>query len=324
MEIGTSDFNNYLLEVHAELQAGKPASQVRRGVSVDAMSLYLDRLPTLPAEVHKKLNYAVTGFAPHNDTVTVYYVTPEDIADPANGLPDWIRGCNRVGQPHPAHEAFILAAGKAHLLHTQPVRLVSVQELLAEVGGCRLGQLKLDVEGLDGHLLLGYADFLWQHPECRADVISFEYKPLGGVWSPGQKESMEGAFSALSLLGYRGATEHVIDPVFVYNPVYDARIWAQRSLLNGVWHAAATALGEASHAAQAVLARGAQLAQAGGFGVAHAGSGLLDAAALDTLATTAHDGQLFASSPFAQHASVRGPFECLTGAGGPGSTAAES
>lgn len=46
-------------------------------VSVDAMQIYLDRLPTLSH--YEKLNAAVVGYQSHPAHLDVYYVDPEDI-----------------------------------------------------------------------------------------------------------------------------------------------------------------------------------------------------------------------------------------------------
>jgi hypothetical protein len=47
----------------------------------------------------------------------------------------------------------------------------TLSELLLQLGGCRLGFLKMDVEGGDARLLMAYARFLAAHHACRADKL---------------------------------------------------------------------------------------------------------------------------------------------------------
>ena len=56
-------------------------------------------------------------------------------------------------------------------MHSTSVPLVSLGDLLEDVGGCRVGLLKTDVEGGDPRLLMAYARFLAAHPACHAERI---------------------------------------------------------------------------------------------------------------------------------------------------------
>ena len=78
-----------------------------------------------------------------------------------------------MGRPHPAAAEFLRARGLDPEAHTRSaaVPVVSLGDLLLEVGGCRVGVLKTDVEGGDARLLMAYARFLAAHPECHADRI---------------------------------------------------------------------------------------------------------------------------------------------------------
>jgi hypothetical protein len=237
LEIGTSDFRNLLLEVAADASRGTPKELLRRGVSVDVMAIYLDAMPTLPADVHRKLNVAVVGHEPHANSVEVFYIRPEDLAP--NGLPDYLRGCNRVGEPHPLQLWELGVAQKQDLLRTATVPVMSVQTLLQRTGACRVGMFKVDVEGLDGSVLLAFVDFLWAHHECWADFVTFEKKMIDQSHEDAEVRrvgysKLEAAAAALSSVGYHSSAiinlgEDSDETTFVYDAAFDARSWAAKS-----------------------------------------------------------------------------------------------
>jgi hypothetical protein len=239
LEIGTSDFRNLLLEVVEDQNAGIPKKLLRKGVSVDVMSIYLDAMPTLPADVHRKLNVAIVGHEPHAAALDVFYIRPEDLAP--NGLPDYLRGCNRVGEPHPLQLWELGVAKKEDLLRTATVPVMSVQTLLQRTGACRVGMFKVDVEGLDGSVLLAYVDYLWAHHECWADYVTFEKKMIDGEAADATKRlrgflKLDAGVAALSSVGYHthsimnlgGDTD---ETTFVYDAAFDARNWAAHGML---------------------------------------------------------------------------------------------
>lgn len=80
IEIGTSDFDTLL----------QSSGDNETGLSVDAVQLYLNRLPNRTN--HFKANM---GVALRPSVQLVYYLKPDDIK--SHNLPDWLRGCNSVG-----------------------------------------------------------------------------------------------------------------------------------------------------------------------------------------------------------------------------------
>ena len=237
LEIGTSDFGTILQAVDA--LAGTPGLPLEplRGVSVDAVPVYLNALPT-QAQHHRKLNLAVTGTLPHPPALPVFYLEPSDIA--ARGLPDFLRGCNRVGEPHPL-ALEVLAShglGDSGLLKRAEVRVMSIPELILHVGACRLSALKIDVEGLDAELMLSYAAFLWANPQCRADILLFEARNLGRKGRPeaAYPRMFEAVEAALRSVGYAAAFNPlgpqgypVRDAYWVWSAARDSRLWAARA-----------------------------------------------------------------------------------------------
>ena len=88
VEIGTSNFDTLI----------EQATDETVGLSIEPIRHYLDSLPN-KANV-KKLNCAVS---PKNccEILEVFYVPEQTIAD--KNLPDWLRGCNSVGDYHYQH-----------------------------------------------------------------------------------------------------------------------------------------------------------------------------------------------------------------------------
>ena len=225
IEIGTSDFGT---ELQRAITLATADGRPRRGLSVEAVHLYLDRLPSVPGL--EKVNAAVSGASPHDATVPVFYIEPRDIDAyfASDALPTWLRGCNSVGAPHPQALKELGSRGLMRILKNMPVPVLSIREVLEAHEGCRTLNLKLDVEGLDAQLLLGYVDFLWHHPECWAEKITFESKLIEPL-------HVRSAVAALAGVGYSecgvssdaGGGED--DTVLCYDVTRDARIvWAGR------------------------------------------------------------------------------------------------
>ena len=246
LEIGTSDFGTVVQAV-TSLPYMANLSATLRGVSVDALQLYLDRLPSHAH--HRKLNYAVTGSLPRPATLPVFFIHPSDIT--AFGLEDFLKGCNRVGEPHPLALSELARTRHAELLRTAHVPVLSLPELLLRAGACRLSLLKVDVEGLDAELMLSYAAFLWANPQCRADLLLFEERNLGrrnqtfpamfkAVGAALRAVGYEAAFNPPGAMGFPDR-----DATWVWSAARDSRLWAARAALGGV---AVAASGNAQHA----------------------------------------------------------------------------
>ena len=236
LEIGTSDFGTIVQAVDEKPYMAQLKGTLR-GASVDAMSVYLDRLPTHPVN-HRKLNFAVTGASPHPSTLPVFYIEPSDIKQ--HGLEDFLRGCNRVGAPHPLAVSELKRTSLSHLLREREVPVASIPELLLLAGACRLSLLKVDVEGLDAELMLSYVAFLWANPQCRADLLLFEERNLGRKGR--SEESYPGMFKAVGValrgVGYEAAFNPpgpqgypVRDALWVWSAARDSRLWAARAAL---------------------------------------------------------------------------------------------
>ena len=132
IEIGTSDFAT-------EIQ--KAAG--RRGLSVEPMAEYLEALPA-PATVQK----ACCAISDTDGKSDMYYVSTADIA--THGLPKWVRGCNKLGAPHPTVARYLAKNGlPASLITKREVPIMTVSSLCAAHSITEIDYLKVDTEGHD-------------------------------------------------------------------------------------------------------------------------------------------------------------------------------
>jgi hypothetical protein len=160
IEIGTSNFDTLI----------EAADDTTVGLSIEPISYYLDQLPNR-ANV-KKLDIAVArnnkfGF------MDVYYV-PERVIR-ARGLPDWLRGCNSVGDYHPKH----IELSVRDLVQIDTVELIPIGELFNCYNVTELGYLKIDTEGADCEIMRHLSEFLKTEPTTRyPKKILFETNEL--------------------------------------------------------------------------------------------------------------------------------------------------
>lgn len=126
IEIGTSNFDTYIQSCGDE----------EIGISVDAVKYYVDSLPN--KKNVKKCNLAISN---ENSTIDVYYV-PENIIIEKN-LPDWVRGCNRIGDFHPLH----WREGITDLCVIEKIKSIPTHQLFYENKVKGLKKLKIDTEG---------------------------------------------------------------------------------------------------------------------------------------------------------------------------------
>lgn len=142
VEIGTSDFDSL----------AQQCTDAAQGMSVEPVRYYLDRLPSRPG----LLKICAAVGSPRGDT-QVFYVPDHVIQQHA--LPDWMRGCNSVGDYHWQHRALALQ----HLVRRDTVPRLPLGEILRQHDVTELDFLKLDTEGQDSHILLEFWPWAQQH-----------------------------------------------------------------------------------------------------------------------------------------------------------------
>lgn len=161
LEIGTSDFNTF-----AQSEGVKSGEY---GMSVEPVKSYLDRLPDRIDIV--KVHAAVSNVDGKAD---VYYVTEEDIKK--HELPDWVRGCNTIGLPHPTVEKTI--QGKDVSFQVDSVKKFSYGTLMKTYNIRSVTVLKIDTEGHDCVILKSMLAFCSQNPSLYPRVVTFESNEL--------------------------------------------------------------------------------------------------------------------------------------------------
>lgn len=179
IEIGTSDFNTLI-------QAAGPDTQ---GLSIDPISLYLDRLPNRPG--CKKINAAISNF---EGTVEVYFIPPQVIAK--HRLPNWLRGCNSIGAPHPTVSKQLekMDIDPELVLVRQPVPSHRLQTVLHQHDVQGVFMLKVDTEGHDAVILNDFFDDAT--PQQWPHQIVFESNKLS------DSETIHRLIAKLILMGY--------------------------------------------------------------------------------------------------------------------------
>jgi hypothetical protein len=107
VEIGTSDYDSL---------AAQPGADTKRGVSVEPVSLYFDKLPTRPSLTKIQTVVIDKHRAGTPRSISMFYVSPALIQAHPH-WPEWVRGCNSAGKRHPAASAFLSARGFDPELH---------------------------------------------------------------------------------------------------------------------------------------------------------------------------------------------------------------
>lgn len=162
IEIGTSDFNTLI----------QKATDSTVGLSVEPLSDYLDRLPTKRRV--RKVNAAVSD---KSGELLIYYVP--DAVRKAHGMPAWMKGTNKIGEPHPTVTRWLEKHGlPLSLVATRRVPVYSVGRLFRLYGVRSVDFLKVDTEGHDPVILNAYLDLVERRPGLRARKILFESNTL--------------------------------------------------------------------------------------------------------------------------------------------------
>jgi FkbM family methyltransferase len=166
IEIGTSDFDTLL----------QTATEDQRGLSIDPLQLYLDRLPTKPLVT--KVCAAISNAC---GSLDLFYIEPATIQRLA--LPDWVRGCNSVGKPHATVVKSLRSLGldPDAIIRQQTVPMKNIETLFTEHEVTSVDFLKIDTEGHDCVILNNYIDYCERHPSLFASKILFETNVLSSV-----------------------------------------------------------------------------------------------------------------------------------------------
>ena len=179
IEIGTSNFDTLI----------ETASNTTVGLSIEPIKYYLDSLPNRAGV--KKLNCAVSR-TNQKETLEVHYVPQATVKE--HNLPDWLCGCNAVGDYHLQHHVLNVT----HLVVKEPVPSIPIGEIFEQNNVTELDYLKIDTEGSDCEIMLYLFEYLSKQDASRyPKKILFESNELA---VPAQVELVKAKFSTL---GYR-------------------------------------------------------------------------------------------------------------------------
>ena len=163
IEIGTSDF-------WTEISA---ATAQTRGLSIEPIKYYLDRLPDKP---HcKKINCAISN---REGEIDIFFVPMDRIV--SLKLPTWMRGCNSVEKQHPTVVNELLKRGidPEQAISKECVQVKKIGSVLQEYGVIGVKYLKIDTEGHDCIIMNDYLDFCEENPSLLPYKIKFESNVL--------------------------------------------------------------------------------------------------------------------------------------------------
>lgn len=156
VEIGTCDFDTLVQN------SGNQA----KGICIDILKSYLDKLPNLPGVI--KLDCAISD-SPGKDLF--YYVESDDVI--SHNLPEWTKGCGRLGNPHPFLVQELERRDLYNLLKVMQVEKIQISTILEKYLVSQLGILKLDLGGHDVAVLKSFLDY----GKVLPDKIIFEFIP---------------------------------------------------------------------------------------------------------------------------------------------------
>lgn len=188
VEIGTSNFDTLI----------EQADDTTVGLSIEPIKKYLDDLPDKPQV--KKVHCAVS-FNNQTEILQIFYVPDHVIVE--NNLPNWLKGCNSIGNYHYQHHKL----GITQLVKKHYVPCYPIGNLFEKYDITELDYLKIDTEGSDCDIMLSLHDFLIDHDQTMYPAkILFESNELSS------KDKIEIVKSKFVDLGY-SVTEEGSDTI---------------------------------------------------------------------------------------------------------------
>lgn len=135
VEIGTSDFDTLLQSTDSKI-----------GISVEPLKIYLDKLPD--KKNITKLNCAISD---KDDIVDIFWIEPEDIIK--YNLPDWLRGCNSIINPHPSAIKELENRNLLNIYKKSKTQCLCWKTFIKNFNIKYIDYLKIDTEGHD-HIII--------------------------------------------------------------------------------------------------------------------------------------------------------------------------
>jgi len=131
IEIGTSDFDTLLESTIDQI-----------GISIEPLKYYLDKLPNNDKVI--KVNCAISNI---DFETNIFWISPEDIKK--YNLPNWLRGCNSIVDPHPTAINELNKVNLLHIYKTSICKCITWNTLVNTYDVTSVNLLKIDTEGHD-------------------------------------------------------------------------------------------------------------------------------------------------------------------------------
>ena len=200
LEVGSCDFNSM----------AETITDDQHGMVIEPLSGYLSNLPN-----HKNLTKVNAAIMFDDGEIPIYYIPPKDIE--SHGLHEFMKGCNRIGQPHDLHLNYFNTVKEIDYWHSfwkregAPVGRNLVKEGIVKVKNVpcmtfgtliskynikQIKYLKIDTEGLDGDMVYSFLDTLWDLDIRLPETIMFETNCHNSI-----KNTLH-AIERLTLVGY--------------------------------------------------------------------------------------------------------------------------
>ena len=188
IEIGTSNFDTLI----------EAADDDTVGISIEPIRYYLDQLPNRAGV--KKLAVAISR---NHGMLPVFYIPERTIR--ARGLPEWLRGCNSVGDYHPKHVELMVR----DLVRIDTVDIMTIRDIFDLHNVTELDYLKIDTEGADCEIMRHLSEILKTEPTTRyPKKILFETNELA---NQGQVEYVKAEFIKLGYCVTKSGYDTVLE-----------------------------------------------------------------------------------------------------------------
>tara|TARA_R110000824_G_scaffold124509_1_gene283077 strand:- start:50 stop:649 length:600 start_codon:yes stop_codon:yes gene_type:complete len=160
IEIGTSDFNTLTQEYPSD-------SFNKKGISIDPLKYYLDRLPNNDNVI--KVNCAISD---DDYTTQIFWVHPEDIEK--YDLPWWWKGCNSILKPHLTVVKGLEEWDLMSVYRIDKCKCISWSTLIDTYDISFVDFLKIDTEGHDCQII----NNIFKTNKILPNKIEFEHNIL--------------------------------------------------------------------------------------------------------------------------------------------------
>lgn len=157
IEVGTSDFDTLC----------QTCSDDQYGMSVEPVTECIRNLPNKSNVVKVNAALVTNEYRASNEIIEIFYIDEKTIE--RENLGRWIRGCNKINEPHEMHLAYVddpskwFAEGPSKsrnlvdegLVTKDAIRCITWNDLFSDFDVTSVGYVKIDAEGADADIVMG-------------------------------------------------------------------------------------------------------------------------------------------------------------------------